>query len=93
MKMVITAYPARQIPISVVRDIDSNFLLDATAVWYKDLYTTASQLKLKFPEIDEIVLFGPLTYIEHIAQELAVVFSEDDELQITIMTHEDSNKE
>lgn len=32
MKMVITAYPARQIPISVVRDIDSNFLLDATAV-------------------------------------------------------------
>lgn len=32
MKMVITAYPTRKIPISVVENMDSHFLLDAVTV-------------------------------------------------------------
>lgn len=46
------------------------------------------QLKAKFPEIDEIVLFGPISYIEHIAQDLGVIFENDDNLQISIMVND-----
>ena len=88
MKMVITAYPTRQIPISVIENMDSHFLLDAVTVWYKDLHLTVVQLKAKFPEIDEIVLFGPISYIEHIAQDLGVIFENDDNLQISIMVND-----
>lgn len=89
MKIVIVAYPTREIPISVVETLDSKFLMEALTVWYKDLYSTVVQLKAKYPEVDEIVLFGPVAYIEHIAYDLGSIFENDDDLQISIMVNDE----
>lgn len=86
--MIIIANPARQILIKVAQEIDSQFLMEDIAVWFKDLYPTIKQLRAKYPEIDEIRLFGPNAYIENIAQDLSVIFENDDELHIVIVVNE-----
>lgn len=88
MKMVITAYPTRQISINIMQDMNSNVLLDAALVWYKDLQSATIQFKKQFPEIDEIMLFGPISYVEHIAEDLGIIFENDNSLQISVMVND-----
>lgn len=84
MKIIITAYPTEQILVKIVDEFNNQFSFEPLKVWYKDLYGTVAKLRAEYPEVKEIVLAGPESYIVHIGETLHSMF-EDNPINITIM--------
>jgi hypothetical protein len=89
MKIVILATPIAPFTITLFEN-DSEKPIFQKQMLYEDFLLNCKRIISTYPGIDEIILLGPTSYLEGVANKLAELIVED--IQITIVVEEDQKE-
>lgn len=83
MKLVVLASPATSFKLTLLEENTEDPIFQKQ-MFYEDFLSNIRQIMDSYSSIDEILLFGPTSYLENIANKLAEIITEDIQISIII---------